>query len=138
MKYTLQIELETDDALYGTDRESVDWLAYDILLGGSTLSFHSDEIGDEVGVIKVLSIEVDGRVITNDQPDEIIEPKTYTAPYCECFNHSGKLIDMTWDEYHQYDYDGVRIVRADCPYTDRAAIDILYENDRFLVYQDKE
>lgn len=66
MKYVLKIELETDDEVYATDRESVAWLIDDILTGYDTLSLHSDEIGDEIGTVKVLSVKTaDGRVVVN-------------------------------------------------------------------------
>lgn len=65
MKYTLKIELEVDDDLYGTSRDSIDWLIHDILLGQDMLLLQSKEIGDEVGIVEVLSVETpDGRVVT--------------------------------------------------------------------------
>ena len=53
------VELEYDDEImHGTDAEAVDWFYKDIL--GSKqkndLILHSNEIGDEIGTIKVLDI----------------------------------------------------------------------------------
>ena len=61
MKLLLTIEVEIDDELYGTsDKESMDWLINDILLSGKDhLILHSNEIGDEIGTVKVLTAEVE-------------------------------------------------------------------------------
>ena len=55
------VELEYDaDTMHSTDAESIDWFRNDILLGKSLdcerLILHSNEIGDEVGTIRVLEI----------------------------------------------------------------------------------
>ena len=58
-KLTMLVELEYDgDMMHGTDAESIDWFRNDILLGkcGEPLILHSNEIGDEVGTIRVLEI----------------------------------------------------------------------------------
>lgn len=63
---------------------------------------------------------------------------TFAGPKCECEQlHDNLNIEMSWDEYEQYSDSGY-IARADCPHLDRTAITVLFENDRFLVYQDKE
>lgn len=59
-KLMLEVELEYDDQIMpGDDEESVAWFWNNVLLypgeeGG--LILHSNEIGDEVGTIKVLKV----------------------------------------------------------------------------------
>lgn len=58
-KIKMIIELNYDAKLmHGDDKESIDWFYKDIL--GSKrkndLSIHSNEIGDEIGTIKVVKI----------------------------------------------------------------------------------
>jgi hypothetical protein len=56
-KLKLLIELEyNDDAMHGTEQESIDWFNNDILKGDE-LVLHCNNIGDTIGVIKTLSIE---------------------------------------------------------------------------------
>jgi hypothetical protein len=52
MRIKMTIEVELDDAAYhGTEDEKL-WLENEILVGDGNLILHSNEIGDEVGVIK--------------------------------------------------------------------------------------
>jgi len=59
-KLLLEVELEYDDEnMHTTDEDSVAWFWNEVLLypgedGGLVL--HSNEIGDEVGTIKVLKV----------------------------------------------------------------------------------
>jgi len=58
-KLKLTIELKYDDKMmHGSDKESTDWFYNDIL--GSKkrndLFLHSNEIGDEIGTVKVIKI----------------------------------------------------------------------------------
>ncbi len=58
-KVSLLVELTYDaDVMHGDDTESIDWFYKDIL--GSKrkndLVLHSNEIGDEIGTIKVISL----------------------------------------------------------------------------------
>lgn len=55
MKIKMLVELEYDEkSLYGNDKEGVDWFFNDILKD-NVLSLHSNELGDSVGEIKILS-----------------------------------------------------------------------------------
>ena len=50
----LTVKLKYDDKImHGNDKEAIDWFYNDILKKG-TLTLHSNEVGDEIGVIKVL------------------------------------------------------------------------------------
>jgi len=52
----LTVELKYDDKMmHGDDKESIDWF-YNYILKKDKLFLHSNEIGDEVGTIKVLNI----------------------------------------------------------------------------------
>ena len=59
-KLLMQIEVTCDEGLYvAKDKECMDWLINDILLSGSDrLILHSNEIGDEIGEVRVVSVEV--------------------------------------------------------------------------------
>jgi len=59
MKLILTIELDVDEVFYGTSKEEINWLKNGILFDECKegLYLHSNEIGDEVGSIKVLKIE---------------------------------------------------------------------------------
>lgn len=50
-----------DDAMHGDDPEEIEWFRKAILLGetdeSESLLLHSDEIGDTIGEVRVLSIE---------------------------------------------------------------------------------
>lgn len=52
----MMVELEYDEELMGTSKEEIDWFHNDILLKDK-LILHSNEIGDEVGIIKVIKIK---------------------------------------------------------------------------------
>lgn len=55
MKIKMLVELEYDEkSLYGNDKEGVDWFFNDILKD-NVLNLHSNELGDSVGEIKILS-----------------------------------------------------------------------------------
>lgn len=55
MKIKMLVELEYDEkSLYGNDKEGVDWFFNDILKD-NVLTLHSNELGDSVGEIKILS-----------------------------------------------------------------------------------
>lgn len=56
-KLVLEIELDYPDTIHGDDPESFLWFRDEIILGDSGgLVLHSNEIGDEVGTVKVRSI----------------------------------------------------------------------------------
>ena len=59
-KIKMEVELEYDEELiHGNDPESIDWFYHEVLLHPSKngeLILHSNEIGDEVGVIRVLKV----------------------------------------------------------------------------------
>ena len=59
-KLKLLVELSYDDeVMHGTDKDSIDWFESGILMqefSEEMLILHSNEIGDEVGEIKVLEI----------------------------------------------------------------------------------
>jgi hypothetical protein len=59
MKLYLEIELEYDSELmHGSDPEAVSWFYNDVLDGtGELLILHSNLLGDEVGLVKVLDIK---------------------------------------------------------------------------------
>lgn len=55
-KLQLVIELEYDDKLmHGDDEEAKDWFIKDVLYNDGTLILHSNEIGDQVGFVKVIA-----------------------------------------------------------------------------------
>ena len=58
-KLKLLIELKYDDkSMHGKDKESIDWFFNDILKSKrkNDLILHSNEIGDEIGEVKVITI----------------------------------------------------------------------------------
>ena len=57
-KIRMEVELEySDKIMHGNDPESIAWFYEEILLHPSAeLILHSNEIGDEVGVIRVLKV----------------------------------------------------------------------------------
>lgn len=57
-KVLMTVELEYDDALmHGNDPDSVEWFFSEILSGDKgMLELHSNEIGDTVGQVKVISL----------------------------------------------------------------------------------
>lgn len=71
----LEIELTYDaDILHGFDRESIRWFCENVLsgTGEERLILHSNEIGDEVGDVKVLKIEhVIADIVLGLTPDEL-------------------------------------------------------------------
>lgn len=50
-----------DDAMHGSDPDAIEWFRDAVLLGGmdesSSLLLHSNELGDTIGEVRVLSIE---------------------------------------------------------------------------------
>lgn len=52
MKVQMTIEVELDDDFYGNSEDEILWLENEILIGDGNLILHSNEIGDEVGVVK--------------------------------------------------------------------------------------
>lgn len=55
-KIKMEIELKYDDTImHGNDEEAIKWFFEDILYR-DRLILHSNEIGDEVGEVKVLKI----------------------------------------------------------------------------------
>ena len=58
-KLKLEIELTYDaENMHGKDKESIDWFFNNILKSKrkNDLILHSDEIGDEIGTVKVIKI----------------------------------------------------------------------------------
>jgi len=60
-KLYLEIELSYPDHVHGTDPESEEWFKNEILMGntledGKELVLHSNEIGDEIGLVRVIRI----------------------------------------------------------------------------------
>jgi hypothetical protein len=53
-KIKLTIEVEVDESLYNLDEEEKLWLENEILIGNRTLYLHSNEIGDEIGVVTLV------------------------------------------------------------------------------------
>lgn len=52
----LTIDLEYDaDLMHGNDPEGVEWFRETVL--GNSLVLHSDEIGDYIGTVTVVSVE---------------------------------------------------------------------------------
>ena len=59
MKLLITAEVVCDGSLYSIEKEELDWLINDILLGEKDrLILHSNEIGDEIGEVKILSANV--------------------------------------------------------------------------------
>ena len=55
--YKLLIELEVDDKMmYGNDEESREWFEKDILKNSVLVLHENEEIGDDLGYVKVLAI----------------------------------------------------------------------------------
>ena len=52
MKIKMTITVLLDDELYANDEDTRLWLENEILIGDGSLYLHSNEIGDEVGVVK--------------------------------------------------------------------------------------
>ena len=48
----MTIIVELDDNLYGSSEDEILWLENEIFVGDGNLYLHSNDIGDEVGVIK--------------------------------------------------------------------------------------
>ena len=59
MKIQLLIELDYDDRIiHGDDPEAVSWFYDDVLKGtDELLILHSNLIGDEIGLVKVLEVK---------------------------------------------------------------------------------
>ena len=61
MKLRMWIELDYDaDAKHGDDEEAIQWFKRDVLLtppDGGELFLWSNEIGDEIGQVRVLKLE---------------------------------------------------------------------------------
>lgn len=59
-KLILEIELDYPETMHGDDPEAFLWFRDSILLGaddeGSELFLHSNELGEEIGTVKVRSI----------------------------------------------------------------------------------
>lgn len=53
MKIKMTITVRLDDELYPNDEDTRLWLENEILIGDGSLHLHSDEIGCEVGVVKL-------------------------------------------------------------------------------------
>ena len=51
MKIKLTIEVELEDG-FGMDEQEKLWLENEVLVGDGSLILHSNDIGDEVGVVK--------------------------------------------------------------------------------------
>jgi len=55
MIITMTIDVKLDESYLGNgklDEDSILWLENEILIGNGSLILHSNEVGDEVGVIK--------------------------------------------------------------------------------------
>ncbi len=52
MRIKMTIEVEVDDELWGKSEDEKIWLENTVLVGDGNLILHSNDIGDEVGVIK--------------------------------------------------------------------------------------
>ena len=48
----MTIEVEIDETIYSFAEEEKLWLENEILIGDGSLILHSNEIGDEVGIVK--------------------------------------------------------------------------------------
>ena len=52
----LVVDLEyDDDSMHGTDPQAIAWFR-DEVLGKEALRLHSNEIGDEVGIVRVIDL----------------------------------------------------------------------------------
>ena len=56
-----------DDVMHGDEQAAIDWFFDDVLHGNSEekLILHSNEFGDEIGIIEVLDILDESRVRSN-------------------------------------------------------------------------
>ena len=52
MKVQMTIIVEIDDNVYSNSEDELLWLENEILVGDGSLILHSNEIGDEVGIVK--------------------------------------------------------------------------------------
>jgi len=52
MKIKMTIILDVDDSTFGFSEEERLWMENEVLIGDGNLILHSNEIGDEIGVIK--------------------------------------------------------------------------------------
>ena len=48
----MTIEIEVDEDIFGVTEEERLWMENEVLIGNGTLILHSNEIGDEVGIVK--------------------------------------------------------------------------------------
>lgn len=48
----MTIEIEVDEDVFGCTEEERLWMENEVLIGNGTLILHSNEIGDEVGIVK--------------------------------------------------------------------------------------
>lgn len=56
-KLKLLIELNYDaKSMHGEDEEAIDWFFSKVLFGKKALTLNSNEIGDDVGTIKIIKI----------------------------------------------------------------------------------
>lgn len=51
-----------EDVMHGDDPEGIDWFRNALLAPEEELLLHSNEIGDTVGEVKVLSLEEEGEI----------------------------------------------------------------------------
>ncbi len=54
MKIKITLEIELEDAFWGSEEDEKLWLENEVLVA-SALSLHSDEVGDYVGTVKKVS-----------------------------------------------------------------------------------
>jgi hypothetical protein len=52
MRIKMTIEIEVDEDVFGCTEEERLWMENEVLIGNGTLILHSNEIGDEVGIVK--------------------------------------------------------------------------------------
>ena len=52
MRIKMTIEIEVDEDIFGVTEEERLWMENEVLIGNGTLILHSNEIGDEVGIVK--------------------------------------------------------------------------------------
>jgi len=52
MKIKMTIIVELDDELYSDSEDEKLWLENEILVGDGNLILHSNDVGDEVGVVR--------------------------------------------------------------------------------------
>lgn len=69
-KLKLEIELlYNDEIVHGNNPDAIDWFYSEILKGeDEALILHSNEIGDEIGIVKVIKI-IDPEDPLNDKSD---------------------------------------------------------------------